>query len=185
MTRQYSEESAAMHMSIGDPNHEEFARHLDTVGDGSGTKNMAAVAATYRLTPPSGTIFVVDEIRIVGWDNAVPAGGGFIGIAALVTGCKLEIREKPHGATETVVEDLTGGVPIQNNGHLCLLGTTTFMIESVGIQCIVQCSIKNKSPYRINGSRGESLVFQTQDNLAGLVGLYVSALGREYVNDAI
>ena len=179
MTRPYSMESAEAHKLLGDPNHAELARYLDTNGDGTGTKDMSAAAATYRLAPPSGTIYVVDEIRIVGWDETVAAGVTFMGITALSNGCKLEIRSQPGTSDEIVIEDLTDGLPIKNNGHLANLGET--ILFNQGAESLVQCSIKG-TPYRLEGNKGESLVFQSQDSLANVREMYVMAKGRIYTN---
>jgi len=179
MTRPYSVESAEAHKLLGDPNHAELARYLDTVGDGSGSKNMHVAAATYRLSPPSGLIYVIDEIRIVGWDDTVAAGVSFMGLVALTLGCKLEIRSKPSDSDEIVIEDLTNGVTIKTNGDLACLGET--ILFNQGAESLVQCSIKG-TPYRLEGNKGESLVFQTQDSLANITGLHVMARGRIYTN---
>jgi len=183
MTRPYSEESAQAHKLIGDPNHGELARHLDTVGDGSGSKAVNVAASTvFRLKPPSGTIFVIDEIRIVAWDNVITNGDKFCGIAALGTGCLLEIREKPGDSNEHVVQDLTDGVPITKNGDLAALGDLSIFNDGGGPASMIQCSIKPGAPYRIEGAKGESLVFATQSDLSGLNGMYVLAKGRIYTN---
>ena len=179
MTRPYSVESAEAHKLLGDPNHAELARYLDTVGDGTGTKDMSTTPATYRLKPPTGTIYVIDEIRIVGWDEQVAAGVTFMGISALSTGCKLEIRSKPSSSDEIVIEDLTDGIPIKNNGHLANLGET--ILFNTSAESLVQCSIKG-TPYRLEGSKGESLVFQSQVTLANIREMYVMAKGRIYTN---
>lgn len=179
MTRAYSLESAIAHKAVGDPNHAELARYLDVNGDGTGSKNMNTTAATYRLSPPTGMMYIIDEIRIVGWDDQVAAGVTFMGITALTNGCKLEIRSKPGTSPETVVEDLTDGVSIKSNGDLACLGET--ILFNQGAESLVQCSIKG-TPYRLEGSKGESLVFQTQDTLTTITGLHVMALGRAYTN---
>jgi len=180
MTRAYSIESAEAHKLVGDPNHAEISRYLDTTGDGTGTKDMSAAAATYKLTPPAGTMYILDEIRIVGWDDQVAAGVTFMGITALTNGCKLEIRSQPSLSDAVVIQDLTDGLPIKSNGDLACLGNTVLFNQ--GAESLVQCSIKGFAPYRLEGSRGESLVFQVQDNLSTVTKLYVTALGRAYTN---
>lgn len=184
MTRPYSEESAYAHKLIGDPNHAELSRYLDTVGDGSGSNIMnIAAPTTFRIKPPDGQIFLIDEIRIAGWDNAPASGGSFIGIAALTIGCKLEIREKPGDSAEIVIQDLTDGEPLKQNACMMCLGDTD--IDNLTGQSMVQCSIKPGGPYRLEGKRGESLVFQTQDDLSGILGLRVRAIGRIYDNGGL
>lgn len=179
MTRPFSAESAMAHKLIGDPNHAELFQYFDTNGDGSGTKDMAAAVNTYRVTPPAGMMYMVDEIRIVGWDEQVAAGVTFMGITALTNGCKLEIRSQPGASDEVVIEDLTGGVTIKSNGHLATLGET--ILFNQGAESLVQCSIKG-IPYRLDGNNGESLVFQTQDSLANVTEMYIAAIGRKYTN---
>lgn len=184
MTRPYSEESAYAHKLIGDPNHGELSRYLDTVGDGSGSKDMnIALPTTFRIKPPDGQIFVIDEVRIAGWDNAPASGGTFIGTSALTSGCKFEIREKPSASPEVVLKDLTDGTAIKANACFMCLGDTD--IDNLTGQSMVQCSIKPGGPYRLEGKRGESLVFQTQDDLSALLGLRVRAIGRVYNNGGL
>jgi hypothetical protein len=185
MTRPYSEESAYAHKLIGDPNHAELDRFLDTVGDGSGSKEMNTVANVFRLKPPDGTIFLVERILISGWDNAIASGGTFIGTSALTTGCKLEIREKPGATAESVIQDLTDGIPIKNNGELGTMGRLLITNDAAAVQCLVQCIIEPGAPYRIEGKRGESLVFESQVTLAAILGLRVKAIGRIYTNDGL
>jgi len=181
MTRPFSAESAMAHKLIGDPNHAELFQYFDTVGDGSGAKDMATTARTYRVTPPTGMMYIVDEIRIVGWDETAAAGLTFMGISALSVGCKLEIRAQPGASNEVVIEDLTGGLTIKSNGQLATLGETILFNQSDTAECLVQCSIKG-IPYRLDGNAGESFVFQTQDTLANVTEMYVAALGRKYTN---
>lgn len=180
MTRPYSVESANAHMIVGDPNHAELARYLDTVGDGSGSKDMSGAVDTYFLTPPAGMMYIIDEIRIIGWDDQVAAGVTFMGIAALTNGCKLEIRSQPGASAAIVIEDLTDGLPIKSNGNLACLGET--ILFNQGAESLVQCSIGKRAPYRLEGNKGESLVFQTQDVLTTVTALYVMAIGRSYTN---
>lgn len=185
MTRPYSEESAYAHKLIGDPNHAELDRFLDTVGDGSGSKNMNVAANTFRLKPPDGTIFLVERLLLSGWDNAIASGGTFIGTAALTTGCKFEIREKPGDSPEVVIQDLVDGVLITNNGDLATLGKLSITNDAAAVQCLVQCVIEPGAPYRLEGKRGESLVFQSQVTIAAVLGLRIKAIGRIYTNDGL
>lgn len=182
MTRPFSEESAYSHKLIGDPNHDEIARYLDTVGDGSGSNVINTTPNTFRLKPPDGTLYIIDKIRLVGWDDILASAELFIGISALTTGCKLEIRSQPGSSPEKVIQDLTGGELIKSNGDLACLGDLLILNDATLTRSLVQCIIKPEAPYRIEGKRGESLVFQTQVTLAGLLGFRVMAIGRKYSN---
>lgn len=180
---EYSEENALRQKTIGSKPHSEFNRRLDTNRDGSGTTEMAGAAATYGIKPDAGEVYVIDEIRIAITDGATLDADGFGGVAALATGCLLQVREKPGDSDEAVVQDLTLGVPIKSHTELAAMGHTEFTDVTGG--CIVQCSVGLGAPIRIDGDRGESLVFQTQDNLAALSGVGVTAIGRTYSNSAV
>lgn len=179
-TLPYSEESAARQQLIGSPNHAEFNQRLDTNRDGTGTTDMATTADVYGIAPPTGTIYVIDDIRIALTDGAVLDADGFGGIAALTTGCLLEIREKPGDSDEQVIRDLTLGATIKSHTELAAMGHAEFYSGTA--DCIVQASLAPVAPIRLDGDRGEALVFVTQDDLSGLSSMGVTAVGREYSN---
>lgn len=183
MSLGYSEENSIQQELIGDDRQGEHRRLLDTVGDGSGTKSMIAIADEYRITPGEGEIYVIDEIRISGSDNATINPVGFLGAAALTTGCLLEVREKPGDSDEQVVLDLLDGVPLKTNNQLLSLGA--WNLFDSGSACVVGVGMKvrqNGRPIRLTGAKGEFLVFETQDTFVGFTSFEVSVYLRQYVN---
>lgn len=174
----YSEESAARHKAIGSPNHAELVRHLDTNRDGTGTTDMATTADTYGIEPPAGTIYVIDKIRIAITDASALDADGFGGIAALTTGCLLEIREKPGDSAEQKIHDFVQAAAIKSHAHLMAMGQTELYAGTA--DCAVQTEIALGAPVRLDGNRNEALVFQTQDDLSALSGMGVLIVGREY-----
>lgn len=174
MTQNYSMDAAYKQKLLGNPTNDILARYLDSVGDGSGTKNMAAAADEYFLAPGSNLIYVVDHIRIAIVDDAALDADGFGGLAALTNGCLLKVQSVDGNVADIV--DLTDDVSIKSHGELSGLGKLSIIDEAAG--CFVQCDVELGAPIRLNGDRNERLLFKTQDDLSGLVSLYVFATGR-------
>jgi len=80
-----------------------------------------------------------------------------------------------------VIQDITNGVAVKTNAELGALGE--LVVAGGAADCFVQATIKPAGPWRIEGKRGESLVVQTRESMAGLAGLYAMAHGRIYTND--
>jgi hypothetical protein len=165
---------------VGSSSHDEFSRYLDTNRDGTGSVDMNATAATYGIKPDVGEIYVIDSVRIAITDASPLDADGFGGLAALATGCLLEIREKPGDSDEQAIASLSQGSPIHSHAQLVAVGPTE--LYSGAADCIVQTEVALAAPIHLDGSRGESLVFQTQDDVSGLTGLHVLAVGRVYRN---
>ena len=174
MPLQYGEENIRRVLLMGSREHEILARLLDTVGDGTGTKNMAAAAATYRIKPPVGEVYLIHNIFANILDDAPIDMDGWGGIAALANGCKFEIRRQEAASPAVVVRDLTDGQPMKDNLQLSRFGRLETQSGATG--CIIHVDFKLPA-IRLDGDRGESLVFQTQDNLAALVRQEVSVAG--------
>jgi hypothetical protein len=171
----YGEEQIQKARSMGSPEHEILTRLLDTVGNGSGVKNMAAAADEYFLTPPAGSIYVVERVFINILDASAVDIDGWGGIAALVTGCKFEIRRQEAAASPAIVaRDLTGGETLKD--HIQLGRYARLDIQSDAGGCTVQAEYAVPT-LRLDGDRGESLVFETQDSLVALVRQEVCVTG--------
>jgi len=177
MTQVYSQDAAYKQKLLGNPTNDILARYLDSAGDGSGTKNMAAAADEYFLTPGSNLIYVVDHIRIAITDNVALDADGFGGLAALTAGCLFKVQSVDSVVADIV--DLANGVPIASHGELSGLGRLSIIDEAAG--CFVQCDMDLGAPIRLDGNRNERLLFETKAgavNVSGLVSLYVFATGR-------
>ena len=154
---------------MGSPVHDVLTRLLDTVGDGSGTTDMATTADIYYLTPPEGQIYIVENIFINILDDAALDIDGWGGIAALASGCKFNIFRGSSSA-----RDLTAGAPLQD--HLQLGRYAKLEIETDAGGCIVHAHFAIPT-IRLDGDAGESLVFEVQDDLSSLVRQEVSVTG--------
>jgi len=178
MTQIYSLDTAYKQKLLGNPTNDLLGRFLDTVGDGSGTKNMNVAADEYFIKPGADLIYVIDKVSILIEDDAVLDPAGFGGRATLTTGCLLKVQEDNGGAPHDIV-DLTDGIAIKTNGELALIGHLT--VADGAASCFVQCDVSLGAPIRLDGNRNERLLFETQDlvgELGNLVKLYVFVAGR-------
>lgn len=183
MALAYSEENAIQQELVGDDRQGRHRRFLDVTGDGSGSKEMNTTAATYRIKPATTETYVIDEICISAADLSPLAPTGFLGLAALSGGILLGVREELGSSPEIVTMDLLDGLPIKSTIGLMELGESD-IIDQTGA-CAVSTKMRPKidgRPIRISGTRGESLVCQTQDNMSNLNHLRVSVKLRQYTN---
>ena len=179
MTLPYGPETLDKALLMGDPENSGFHRLLDSLGTGIGNKNMAAAAARFYIKPAAHEVVLVDQIEITILDDAPIDIDGWGGLAALTTGCLFEVRRRQSTSPASVIRDFTNGVPLADHGQLANLGPITFTSTAGGCLVTVHMDLRNGSgPVRIDGDRGESLNFETQDSLVGLVRQNVCAIGR-------
>jgi hypothetical protein len=106
-----------------------LVRHLDTVGDGSGTKNVVADyssgAQAFKLAPAAGQIFFIENLNIfLDAGAAMPAGVfGALG-AALTNGFRPKIKD----AGQTIA-DFMDGIPLKQNGQFGLFNKPGFYVD--------------------------------------------------------
>lgn len=179
MTIPFGQTSIEQQRNMGDGEHSIIRSKLDTVGDGTGTKTIVGTADTYHLIPSATEVFVIDEIILTLADDAVLLEDGFCGLSALTNGCLLRVLRQDGASPAVVVHDFTDGVAITANGDLFHLGNVDVVNLTAGCIISVKMNLKDfGGPIRVDGSRGESLVFETQDDLSGLVYGYVTAIGH-------
>lgn len=179
MTIPYGPETLNKALLMGDPEHSIMHRLLDSLGDGSGNKNMAAVAGRFYMKPSAHEILIVDSIEITILDASPIDIDGWGGLAALVNGCLFETRRRESTSPAVVVKDFTGGVTLKDHAQLANFGPISFVSDVGGCLVTLHIELRNDSgPIRIDGDRGESLNFVTQDSLVGLVRQNVMAIGR-------
>lgn len=164
MAIEFSEETLQASELIGDKEHSSYTRYLDTVGDRSGTKDIATTADRYFIQPAVGEIFLVDEIRIVIGDTGLFSGGGFGAGAVLGTGCLLQIERLRSGVL-TIVQDLLDAVPITMNQQFYSIGKVDAIVNAAGSMISTRIGCR---PIQLNGNHGDILVFESQVTLAGL-----------------
>lgn len=180
MPESYGIESAQKTILIGDSSHSFLGRLLDTNGDGTGIKNMGAVANTYYIKPPTSRNYIIDEIVVILVDNGALAPGLFGAGAALATGCLLRVTEKPGASVKTIKRDILDGLTIKNNTHIAIIGNSDRWSDIANSSIIARCNFRDKgTPIAIHGDKGEALEFVTQDDLSGISELYVQVIGRE------
>lgn len=180
MTVEYSEDNALRLKSIGDPTHSSRMCYLDTNGDGTGLKDMNAPADIYFIAPEIGEVITIEEIRIVIGDNKGSFLSGLFGsIAQLVNGCLLRV-DKVRGNEASEALDLLDGEPLVNNDMLHSLCDVEFVGDFGG--GVMTCKYIHH-PVALHGNDGERLVFEVQDNLAGLDYVRVSVKVTDYQNN--
>lgn len=182
----YGMEAASKAILLGDSSHSILTRYLDTVGDGTGTKNMNAAAGdVYFIKPPKDRNYIIDEVSILITDNATPTPIIFGGMAgALANGILFRITSKPGASDPVVDKDLLDGLPIKKNEDLSFFGALDRWVDAA-TNCMIalKCNFREKgTPIVLFGHRGEALEFVTQDNMSTLTSLFVKIIGRETVN---
>lgn len=154
-------------------------RYLDTVGDGTGTKNAignhASAAEEYKIVPPSDETYILERvlisIRDTGTFDAENYGNG----VGLTNGI---IVEKRNGSGQLL--DLTDGLPIMHNagwGAQCFDISHLAMGTGDEIMNIRWTFSRSGQPIRLDGVNGEYLSFTLNDDFSGLVQHYFQVQG--------
>lgn len=157
---------------IGDNNNSFLDRFMDTVGDETGTFDMAVAADEFLITPDEGYIYLIDEVNIVYGD--ITAGfsiTGFGGGAALGNGMNMEIRRNGN-VEKTIFEDMT------TNLDLITLGKTQWVFTGAN-ETLLSINIIEQIPIRLNSDE-YSLVIETQDDMSFLDYMKTRIKGRYY-----
>ena len=157
-----------------------FSKQLDTVGDGSGTKNMAVLGTLgtpviYRLKPPAGEIWKIARLILYIRDAGAFDSGGWgnnLG-SPLTNGIQVVSYEnaqefhwlyppvKSHGDIASVCHDLT----YQDFGSGDAFITARWSFTKFG------------QYLRLHGDEGDELRILVQDDLTHLVEQAVTAQG--------
>jgi len=170
----YGETEIRRAYELGSREHEILSRLLDSVGNGTGTKNMAGAADEYLIKPPAGEIFLIDQIIVTIEDGAAIDVDGWGALVALTNGCLFRVRRQEAASPVVTVKDLADGTPFKSNIQLGRLGELYIFSSMTG--CLIQAKLKIPT-IRLDGQRGESLSFETQDDLSGLTRQEVAVLG--------
>ncbi len=155
-----------------------FARKLDTVGNGTGTTDMAVdgsgTPAVYRIKPAVGQIFQISRLIFYIEDASSIDTGGWGGVGGgnpLTNGCLLQ--KKQGGSTNT-------GILLNSNGHLAsIMYDVNHEKFGSGNEFLVGRLTFTKfgGEIRLIGDNGDELLFTIQDDLTGLDAQYVTAQG--------
>jgi len=150
-----------------------LSRHLDTNGDGTGSKDAIGDYSTtqgvFKITPPAGTIYRIARMIVCVADSAGMAAEEYGNLgAALANGITLRI----HNGTSTVV-DLVDSFPITtNSGWARLCYDADLKSWGAGDELLVArwTFAKSGVPLRLDGDATESLEVLLDDDLQGLIG---------------
>ena len=93
-------------------------RYLDTVGDGSGTKdargNYSSTPARFKIVPPAGEIFYIARMIIHYQDVGAPDADKYGNNITLANGITIGIYNVSDDSLHT---ELTDGLPIKTNAE--------------------------------------------------------------------
>lgn len=155
---------------------------LDTVGDGSGTTNMATTSDTYLIAPPAGTVYALNRLNAYIEDGINQKFGANLygALPALTTGIDISV-EAASGRLK-----LLSPMSIQKIGHWGLLTGvdmffTNFPDSSADMAMVRWTFKKGGGAIWLNGDKGEFLQIIIHDDLSDLVEHTVSVQGFRYV----
>jgi hypothetical protein len=153
-------------------------RHLDTDGDGGGTKNAngnyASVAEEFYIQPPAGQAYVINRM-LVHIEDAGNFTANIYGAGSLLTnGVNVSVRQS--GGQEIV--DLLDGVPVVDNAHWGGVSyDTDYVSFGAGNNSFNVRWTFAKSGVPIVLQNQEKLVVNLRDDFSGLVEHYFLVQG--------
>ena len=154
-----------------------FSRTLDTVGDGSGTKNANQVAATtFKLKPPAGLAMEVGRLIIQIRDNVAPNSDNYGNISALTNGIDVKVTRNGE-----LLRDLTDGLPVKSNadwGRVCYdIRESIFSAGTAFVQARWTFKRFSNRGLILSSSSDDALEVTCNDDLSGLVEHYFTGQG--------
>lgn len=176
----WSKENIEEHKMMG-VDYKDFWRQLfSTVGDGTGTTDMAAAADEYFILPGSSSVYVVEKIKILVEDSGDLPNDEFASTGgALANGIKFELIQGDV-TNKNVINSYLGGVLIKQNSDFTLLGEVTYSIDIAGLStllCEIDCVKEFGFPLFVDGEHNYGLRIETQDDLSGLDRMLVMVSG--------
>ena len=158
-----------------------ISRYLDTVGDGTGTIDLASdystVAGSVFIQPPAGKHFVLKRMLVLVQDtgsfDAAKYGNG----VTLTNGIEIEVEN----ATGGVVLDLLDGQPIKENvawGSFCF--DVDVKTWGTGDEFLVARWTFEKSGRDIELTEDDTFSVKASDDLSGLNAQRFLVQGYEY-----
>ena len=152
-----------------------FDQLFDTVGNGTGTTEMATIADDYFIVPGANEFIEVARILMVMEDDAKFAGEKYTGSAALSTGIKIT-KENASGVLHTYTPH-----PIKKIGHWGLLAGVDVILTdfTTGNDIFIVRWTLSKAEHKttLDGRKGEFLKLEVNDTLVAAVSHLVSAQG--------
>lgn len=136
---------------------------VSSVGDGSGTTEMAAAGAVYKVAPAVDWTYELYRINGYIEDNGKFQGAYYGATEALATGITLTV-ENASGTIATLTP-----YPITKIGHWALVAGVDMKFTDFSVgndMCMIRWTFaKSGPPIRLRGDDGEFLKFTVGDNL--------------------
>lgn len=155
-----------------------FRRHLDTIGDGTGTKNAvgdySSTATDFKLRPAGGTVFVVERVVILLGDSATFVNDGYGAAAALTNGILVEKYD--HGGS-SVITSIHDGLAVKTNFDWARFAGNDVSVEYAGTNKHRVWDWRPPAPIRLDGTLNQELRFRLNDDFSVLTEHYFAAEG--------
>ena len=165
--------------NTGVQNVRHLYRYMDSVGDGSGDESFigdySSAAEEALLIPASNEIIKVARLIISAEDTSGMTAAKYGNMAALTNGVTIQKKN-----TTGVVTDITDGVAIKTNAqYSALCYDADIKTWGQGNELLTARFTLSKSgePVILNGSLGEYLVVNLNDNFDGLISHKFMAQG--------
>lgn len=176
--------SQTAEVKIVEPDGVLLYEYLDTVGDGSGTKNANGnygAPTLFRIAPPPGVVYRIARmiVSIEDTSGMVADEYGNLG-AALSNGVVMRV----HDGSKTII-DLTAGLPVKTNaqwGSVCYdVDLKSWGVTPSDDLLIVRWTFTRAGKFiTLDGDNNEELQVMLNDNLSGLIAHYFFVQGYRY-----
>jgi len=161
-----------------------LSRHLDSTGDGTGTKDMATTADSYYLTPASNERFVVHNLIIHYKDTGTMDTNAYGNALTLSSGILLDVTN----SADASIFDLLDGEPVTTNPEWTKFaaGSAGFQHSVIGsgpelISVNFNFELLFGIALTIDGHLGESLRMTIQDDMSNLDEHEALATGHIFI----
>jgi hypothetical protein len=180
MKRLFLEAILVFGLSVAPVTAADIYRFLDTVGDGSGSKNAngnyASAAEEFLIQPGEKEYFKIERMIIQVRDSGAFDAGRYGNNITLTNGIVVQKKD-----ANGVVTNITDNMPIQINadwGRVCF--DVSLLSFGTGDDSLVVRWIfsKNGAPIHLDGDKGEYLAVILNDDLSGLNGHYFYVGGQ-------
>lgn len=158
---------------------QELEELFDTVGDGSGSFQMAAASNIYKVAPASGVMYFINRVNIYIEDNGQFRGDRYGGSASLENGIDITI----HNGSGSIFRYTKKVIQLIGEWNL-LAGIDMFYtaFASGNDLAPVRWSLdKSGGPLELDGNEGEFMQIKTQDDMSNLVSHIAQAQGMQSV----
>lgn len=156
------------------------SRYADTVGDGSGTKNVALLDGSstpviLRVAPGVNEIFKIPRMIISLEDFGNLDSGGYGNGSALDNGFEVMLKRFAGEPEEVVLWDVTDGIPIKTNAAwktLCFDENLSTYGQGNQLVAWRYTFMRDGDPVIISGANKEELQIIINDDMDFLINHY-------------